>query len=144
MGAVETRASFKNVVLFEESAALAAAILYSVIVAVLSLVNISSAETLEISLSSFALSSPLGFNPTLFEVTGGTALFRPSLPDVPIGINFASINHNENSFLTHLYLTVVNENGETRQMPCVFDEMEETSVIIHGNKEQFGIPLKCM
>ena len=56
----------------------------------------------------------------------------------------ATVNHNDNLFLTHLYLDVANENGQTKQMACMLDQNEEFFVIVHGNKERFGVPLKCM
>ena len=55
----------------------------------------------------------------------------------------ATINHNDNLFLTHLYLDVADGNGVTKQMACLFDQNQEF-VIVHGNRERFGIPLKCM
>ena len=85
---VETRVPIENVVLSKESAALAATVLHSVIVTTLFLVNIPSLLVLELSLSSFVLLSPLGSNPTLFEETAGTALFRPMPSDSPVGVNF--------------------------------------------------------
>ena len=56
----------------------------------------------------------------------------------------ATINHNDNLFLTHLYLDVADDNGVTKQMACLLDQNEEFFVIVHGNRERFGVPLKCM
>ena len=45
---------------------------------------------------------------------------------------------------TYLYLDVADENGVSRQMACLLDQNEEFFVNVHGNREQFGVPLKCM
>lgn len=56
----------------------------------------------------------------------------------------ATVHHNDNLFLTHLYLDVADENGVSRQMACLLDQNEEFFINVHGNQEQFGVPLKCM
>jgi len=56
----------------------------------------------------------------------------------------ATVHHNDNLFLTHLYLDVADEKGVTKQMACLLDQNEEFFVIVHGDQERFGVPLKCM
>ena len=56
----------------------------------------------------------------------------------------ATVHHNDNLFLTHLYLDVADENGVSRQMACLLDQNEEFFVIVPGGQEQFGVPLKFM
>ena len=61
-----------------------------------------------------------------------------------VNVWVATINHNDNLFLTHLYLDVADENGTTKQMACLLDQSEEFFVIVHGDRKRFGVPLKCM
>jgi len=56
----------------------------------------------------------------------------------------ATVHHNDNLFLTHLYLDVVDEYGGTDAMACLLDQNEEFFVTIQGGKDRFGVPLKCM
>ena len=61
-----------------------------------------------------------------------------------VNVWVATVHHNDNLFLTHLYLDVADEMGKTKQMACMLDQNEEFFVIVHGNQERFGVPLKCM
>lgn len=56
----------------------------------------------------------------------------------------ATMEQNDDLYLTHLYLDVADEKGVTRQMACLLDQQEEFFIVVNGDESRFGLPLKCM
>jgi len=56
----------------------------------------------------------------------------------------STVEKNDDLYLTHFYLDVADENGATSSIPCTLDQQEEFHVTVHGRRDRFGIPLKCI